>query len=136
MSKAGDSDSEISYLERFIAHEEFVKKNKSNDIALAKVKTAFKTTLSSSVAKLPRQDQQPEAKITAVISGWGSVKPGWKPSNFLQKMNLKIFTLEVCKRIRGSFVTDNNICAKTFDAIKGGPCDGELIIEITDRRCV
>ncbi|XP_044736376.1 trypsin-7-like [Chrysoperla carnea] len=115
-----------------IIHEHFDPERKANDIGLIKLATPIRFTKYVRPAKLPEQDEPVMANAKAVLAGWGRISTFGPVSKRLQKVCLKIWSLESCRRAHSDAVHDTNLCAGVPQGGKGqcsGDSGGPLIVD-------
>ncbi|XP_025986032.1 trypsin-1 [Solenopsis invicta] len=116
-------------VEKIIVHREYDPSNSYiNDIALVKVKTAFKTSVTVAPVPLPKKGHDVNTNDVAVVSGWGTIRTGGPSPDELQRVNILIADQAFCNYVYQKDLNMNvyptQVCANDPSAKKGA-CNGD-----------
>ncbi|XP_025986030.1 chymotrypsin-2-like [Solenopsis invicta] len=116
-------------VEKIIVHREYDPSNSYiNDIALIKVKNAFKASVTIAPVPLPKKGHDVKTNDVAVVSGWGTIYKGGPSPVELQRVNILIADQDFCRSVyeRDLYmdVHPTQVCANDPSAQKGA-CNGD-----------
>ncbi|CAG7727762.1 unnamed protein product [Allacma fusca] len=120
------STKEISVsIKHIILHQEFDPYNMANDIALLELETPIDAEVHTEYGLLPHKTVSKRLSDYAIVSGWGRTEKN-EPSKMLQKMNVTVYTDNVCISRWGKQFLDGMTCAgglkeDTCKGVSGGP---------------
>ncbi|CAG7733469.1 unnamed protein product, partial [Allacma fusca] len=115
------STKEISVsIKHIILHQEFDPYEMKNDIALLELETPIDAEVHTEYGLLPHKTVSKRLSEYAMVSGWGRTEKN-EPSKMLQKINVTVYTDNVCINRWGEQFLDGMTCAGGLkeDACKG-----------------
>ncbi|XP_028137703.1 venom protease-like [Diabrotica virgifera virgifera] len=101
--------------------------NFDNDIALLRLNDKVPITQFIKPICLPKLKDNLYVGVTAIASGWGTLKEEGKPTCILQKVEVPVITNEDCRKTNysASMISDNMMCAGYPQSGKKDSCQGD-----------
>ncbi|XP_023314019.1 chymotrypsin-1-like [Trichogramma pretiosum] len=93
------------------------------DVGVIELKDEVKLTDRVGIVKLPTEAPKPGS--TAIVTGWGATKAKSPTSPILQKLNLRVISLDKCRKSMPSYarVHQSHVC--TYVGTGLGSCSGD-----------
>ncbi|XP_046986396.1 trypsin-1-like [Schistocerca americana] len=113
-SSVRETGGSVHTVERFVPHSHYVPAYSDYDIAVLKVKPAFRFSKKVKPVKLPKQDEEFSAGTVGVVAGWGTKNFGVpKYTRTLYKVEVPIIDFAECDKSYMYFggVNKRMICA-------------------------
>lgn len=92
-------------------HPKYNALSNNNDISILELKTplTFDTTIQP--VKLPEADEDVPEGLNGTVTGWGKDSENGEMQTHLRKLDVPIASVEQCKKIYGTVITDHMMCA-------------------------
>lgn len=100
-------------IDRIQGHENFDSRTYENDIALLTLTEEISFNQDVRPMCMPVYGERPALISKCVVTGWGYTEEMGKVASVLQKVNLPLVSLPVCKSVMDNFLTvkETNVCA-------------------------